>query len=79
MQKLQRAKRVGLRDRESKKIIAVYPHKPEGTDEAIEKAVKDWHYQKYCAAEEELRHAYVDALTDEELETLFRGEHDYQI
>ena len=78
MQKLERAEKVGLRDRETNKIIAVYPHKPEGSDEAIEKAVKDWHYQKYCAAEEELRNAYVDVLTEEELKAL-RGKHDFQI
>jgi hypothetical protein len=78
MQKFEDAKKVGLRDRETKKIIAVYPHKPEGTDEEIEKAVKDWHYQKYCAAEEELRNAYVDVLTEDELKTV-RGASDFEI
>lgn len=63
------AERVGLRDKETEKLIAVYPEKPTGTDDEIIKIVKDWYYQQGCGAEEEMRNAYVDTLTDEEIKS----------
>jgi len=69
MGKFKEAERVGLRDKETEKLIAVYPEKPIGTDEEITKLVKDWYYKKNCGAEEELRHAYVDTLTDQEIKS----------
>jgi len=67
MSKYDNAKKLGLRDKESKKLISVYPDKIEGTDEEIEKKIKDWFYQTSCSAEEALWHSYVDVLTEEEL------------
>lgn len=69
MGKLEEAKRVGLRDKETEKLIAVYPGKPIGTDDEITKVVKDWYYQQSCGAEEKLRHAYVDSLTEQEIKS----------
>ncbi|MBC3888585.1 hypothetical protein GH810_09720 [Acetobacterium paludosum] len=70
MDTLKDAKRVGLRNIETEELIAVYPHKPVGTDEEIEKAVRDWYYEQDCAAEEKMRAAVVEPLTTAELETL---------
>ncbi|SCP95613.1 hypothetical protein [Anaerobium acetethylicum] len=67
MGRLEDAKKVGLREKETERLIAVYPYEAGGTDAEIEKAVSDWYYEQYCSAEEELRNAYVDALTEEEL------------
>lgn len=58
---------IGLRDKQTKEIIAVYPGKAEGTDEEIIKIVRDWYYQQSCAAEDRLLTAYVDVLTDSEI------------
>lgn len=69
MSKFENIEKVGLRDKSTKKLIAVYPHKPEGTDAEIERKVKDWYYQQSCSAEEQLRSAYVDTLTDIEIKS----------
>jgi len=67
MSKYENVKKIGLRDKDTKKLIAVYPDKIEGTDEEIEKKAKLWFYQQSCSAEETLRNAFVDVLTDEEI------------
>lgn len=69
MGKFQGNQKVGLRDNETKKLIAVYPKKTEGTDAEVEKSVKDWYYTTSCAAEDVLLNAYVDFLTEDELKS----------
>jgi len=69
MGKFEGIEKIGLRDKETKKLIAVYPDKAEGTDSEIEKSVKDWYYTTSCAAEDTLLNAYVDILTKDELKS----------
>jgi len=67
MNKFNGAEKLAIRNKETGKLIAVYPKKVEGTDEEISKTVKDWYYTKHCSAEDELLTAYVDLLTENEL------------
>ena len=67
MGKFEGAKKVGLRTKETNKIIAVYPEEFSGSDEEIKKTVKDWYYQQSCGAEDELLESFVDVLTEEEI------------
>ena len=67
MSNFEKAVKIGLRDKTSKKLIAVYPFKAEGSDEEIENMVKDWYYKQSCQAEDQLLNAYVDALTEKEI------------
>ena len=67
MSNFEKAIKIGLRDKTSKKLIAVYPFKAEGSDEEIENTVKDWYYKQSCQAEDQLLNAYVDALTEKEI------------
>lgn len=69
MGKFERFEKVGLRDKDTKQLIAVYPDKPEGTDAEIEEKVQYWYYQKGCSAEEALKGMFVDALTEHELKS----------
>lgn len=69
MGKFTGAEMIGLRDKETKKIIAIYPYKSEGTDAEINKIVRDWYYQQNCAAEDRLLTAYVDVLTEYEIKS----------
>lgn len=70
MGKFERSEKVGLREIGTKKLIAVYPHKPEGgNDDKIERDVKFWYYQQGCEAEEMLHNLYVDGLTEHELKS----------
>lgn len=67
MGNLESDEKIGLRNKETKKLIAVYPYKAEGNDAEIIKKVMDWYYMQSCSAEELLRTAYVDALTEAEI------------
>ncbi len=69
MGKLEGAKKIGIRDKETGKIVAIYPEPIVGDDEYITKTVKDWYYMQNCSAEEELTRSYVDALTDQEIQS----------
>lgn len=69
MDNLKNAEKIGLRDKDTNKLIVVYPYKAEGTDAEIDKAVKDWYYMQNCSAENKLRNSYVDILTDEEIKS----------
>lgn len=60
-------KTVGLRDRSTDRLVAVYPHPAEGDDKEIEDKVSFWFYQQSCSAEETLRNCYVDTLTEKEV------------
>lgn len=62
--------RIGLRDKATQKLIAVYPFTPEGSDDEVEKTVRDWYYKQSCAAEDQLLTAYVDVLTESEIKSL---------
>ena len=67
MGKFANAEKIGLRDKETQKLIAVYPLQAVGTDEEISETVRDWFYKQSCAAEDRLLTAYVDVLTEAEL------------
>ena len=67
MNKFNGVEKLGIRNKETGKLIAVYPKKVEGTDEEISKTVKDWYYRLHCSAEDELLNSYVDLLTENEL------------
>lgn len=69
MGKFEGVEKIGLREKETGKLIAVYPYEAQGTDAEIEEKVKYWYYQQSCEAEEELKNAYVDALTESELKS----------
>lgn len=70
MGNFENAKAIGLRNKETDKLIVAYPFKAEGSDEEITKKVKDWYYMQHCSAEEELRNAYVDILTEAEVKSV---------
>ncbi|WP_024833396.1 hypothetical protein [Ruminiclostridium josui] len=69
MGRFEGAEKVGIRDKETRKLLAVYPYKIDGTDEEIEKTVKDWYYKQSCISEEFLLRSYVDELTEHELKS----------
>jgi len=59
---------VGLRDKRTHDIIAVYPEGVDGLNDETKKKVKDWYYVQGCANEETLIHCYVDILRENELQ-----------
>ena len=69
MGRFEKAEFIGIRAKETNKIIAIYPDKVQGTDEEIEKTVQDWYYQQSCSAEDELLLSYVDVLTEDEIKS----------
>lgn len=62
--------RVGLRNKETGKLIAVYPEIVTGSVNEVKKEVFDWYYKTGCSAETEMRNCIVDDLSDNELKSL---------
>ena len=58
---------IGIREKGSGKLIAVYPHKVSGDTSEVEEKVKFWFYQQSCIAEDILRESYVDIVPENEL------------
>jgi hypothetical protein len=69
MNKFANAEKIGLRDKASRKLIAVYPFQVTGSEAEIEKAVRDWYYKQSCQAEDQLLTAFVDVLTEHEIKS----------
>lgn len=67
MGKFESAEKLGIRDKDTRKVLAVYPYKAEGTDAEINIIIRDWYYQQNCSAEDQLLTAYVDILTEQEI------------
>lgn len=60
---------VGLRDKVTNKLIAVYPQSIEGSQQEIEKKVFDWYYAQGCSNENDLPRLSADVITEEELKS----------
>ncbi|TYQ18195.1 UNVERIFIED_CONTAM: hypothetical protein Cloal_0615 [Acetivibrio alkalicellulosi] len=59
--------KVGLKDKDTHKLVAIFPEKVSGSQKEITKKVFDWYYKQSCSAEDELRNLYVDTIdTDEQ-------------
>lgn len=58
---------LGLRNKKTHEIIAVYPHELDGLNQETEKKVKDWFYKQDCSAETTLKHCFVDILRENEI------------
>lgn len=69
MGRFEGAQKVGIRDKDTRELLAVYPYKIEGADDEIEANVRNWYYKQSCIAEEFLRKSYVDELTEHELKS----------
>ncbi len=69
MKNLHGAVTIGLREKETNKVIAIYPYTPDenDSDKDIEDKVKFWFYQQSCSAEEKLKECYVDVIEQSEL------------
>jgi len=61
---------VGIREKETNKLIAAYPDAIEGEDNDIEDKVMFWYYQQSCSAEERMKNYFVDVLTEKELKAV---------
>jgi len=67
MQHINKSDKLCLRDKNTDKLIAVYPYSVEGNLQEVEDKVKFWFYQQSCSAENELDNYYVDIMTENEL------------
>ncbi|HHV99757.1 MAG TPA: hypothetical protein GXX36_09330 [Clostridiaceae bacterium] len=70
MQYINKSDKLCLRDKETNKLVAVYPYSIEGSFNEVEDKVRFWYYQQSCSAENELENYYVDTLTEKELKNL---------
>jgi len=70
MQYINKSDKLCLRDKDTNKLVAVYPYSIEGSFNEVEDNVKFWYYQQSCSAENELENYYVDTMTENELKKL---------
>lgn len=67
MGKFDGAQQIGIREKETGKLVSVYTGNLEGDDKAKTIKVLDWYYMKDCSTSEHIKDYYVDNLTDKEL------------
>ena len=60
---------VGLRDRVTMDLVAVYPETVVGSDEEVYKKAESWFNQQGYSLESKNRNYFVDTLTDSEFES----------
>lgn len=65
--KLESHGRVGIRNKKTNKIIAVYPYRVTGTDHEVEEKVKSWFFPNADETEKNFANSYVDLLSYKEL------------
>jgi hypothetical protein len=58
---------LGIKDKETYKILAVYPQKLDADKVDAEKTVLDWYYRQDCGTSENIENVYVDILTEREV------------
>ena len=61
--------KVGLRQKQTNKLVVLFPETVQGNQKEIEKKVVDWYYKQSCSAEDELRDLFVDVATEHDLKT----------
>lgn len=61
---------VGLRDRVTRNLIAVYPEEVCGSDEEVYDKVISWYKDQDYARNDEIRSYYVDTITDDEFKSM---------
>ena len=69
MGKFDGVQQLGIRDKETGKLVAVYAGELEGDDKAKARKALDWYYMKDCTTSEHIEEFYVDNLTDKELKS----------
>jgi len=67
MKYINKSDKLCLRDKDTNKLVAVYPYSIEGSFHEVEEKVRFWFYQQSCSAENELKNYYVDTLTENEI------------
>lgn len=58
---------VGIRDKETDELVAVYPEAVQKVNSDVKKKVLDWYYMQDCSTSENIEKYYVDALTEKEI------------
>lgn len=69
MGKFDGVKQLGIRDKETGKLVAVYTGELGGDDNAKARKALDWYYMKDCSTSEHIEEFYADNLTDNELKS----------
>lgn len=61
---------VGIREKKTEKLLALYPQELDADKINAEKMVLDWYYKQDCNTSENIENVYVDLLTERELKEL---------
>lgn len=61
---------VGIRDKVTDKLIAVYPEVVQDLSRDVKKKVLDWYYKQNCDTSESIDRYYVGTLTETEFKSI---------
>jgi len=70
MGKFDGAQQLGIREKETGKLVAVYTGEITGDDRTKAKKALDWYYMKDCSTSEHIEDYFVDNLTERELKSV---------
>ena len=62
--------KLGIKDKESDKLIAIYPHPVENSSNETRHKVLDWYYKQDCSTSENIENYYVDTITETEFKSI---------
>ena len=62
--------RLGIKDKETDKLIAIYPQPVENSSNDIKHKVLDWYYKQDCSTSENIENYYVDTITENEFKSM---------
>ncbi|MFZ5989143.1 MAG: hypothetical protein ACOYWZ_18750 [Bacillota bacterium] len=60
---------VGLRQKDTHRLVTVFPEKVSGNHNEVKEKVFDWYYKQSCSAEHELENLFVDIVSEKELKS----------
>lgn len=61
---------LGIRDKETEKLVAIYPESIDADSVNAEKKVLDWYYKQDCHTSENIENVYVDYLSEREFKEI---------
>ena len=70
MQKFTGNIRLGIKDKETDKLIAIYPQPVQNSNNDIKHKVLDWYYKQDCSTSENIENCYVDTITEKEFKSI---------
>ena len=61
---------MGIKDKETGKLVAAYPHTVEVNNKEIKDKILDWYYMQNCSTSENIEFYFADTISEEEFKAV---------